>query len=338
MQRRRRHKPPRARPCARSARSRSARSRRRRRARASSRAARATRRRAIGFTSGTGWETRAKAWTNSRWRSRDAPSACARSVRIDGGGGDRYSSYVGDVAAQVSAVCEAVVGETRRASGTTRTHALGFSQGGQFARALVETCDGVKFTTLVTFGAQHLGVDALPGCGGDWATISRACRAMNAMASALSASDFARRRIVQAQYFRDTSTNAKYQRYLETNAFLPWVNNEGTANERDGASRREALTSLERFVMFMFEFDDMVFPKESSWFGSRVVGGSNRSEIIPYDRNDVVYESLGLAALDADGRLEARLVPAARHMQLSLDWFVREVVEKYYSDSGSDAL
>jgi hypothetical protein len=45
-----------------------------------------------------------------------------------------------------------------------------------------------------------------------------------------------------------------------------------------------------------------------------------------------------LAALDADGRLEARLVPAARHMQLSLDWFVREVVEKYYSDSGSDAL
>ena len=28
--------------------------------------------------------------------------ACARSVRIDGGGGDRYSSYVGDVAAQVS--------------------------------------------------------------------------------------------------------------------------------------------------------------------------------------------------------------------------------------------
>ena len=90
------------------------------------------------------------------------PSACARSVRIDGGGGDRYSSYVGDVAAQVSAVCEAVVGdETRRASGTTRTHALGFSQGGQFARALVETCDGVKFTTLVTFGAQHLGVDAL---------------------------------------------------------------------------------------------------------------------------------------------------------------------------------
>ena len=90
--------------------------------------------------------------------------------------------------------------------------------------------------------------------------------------------------------------------------------------------------------MFMFEFDDMVFPKESSWFGSRVVGGSNRSEIIPYDRNDVVYQSLGLAELDADGRLETRLVPNARHMQFSLDWFVREVVEKYYSDSGGDAL
>ena len=133
---------------------------------------------------------------------------------------------------------------------------------------------------------------------------------------------------VCVQYFRDTSTHAMYQRYLETNAYLPEINNEGQANAN--AEYRDAIASLERFVMFMFENDDMVNPPESSWFGSRVVGGLNRSQIVPYDRNSAIYQNLGLDALDADGRLELRLVPGARHMQFDVDWFTREV--DVYSD------
>lgn len=43
-------------------------------------------------------------------------------------------------------------------------HAVGFSQGGQFMRALVERCDGLNVHTLVTMGAQHQGVINTPGC------------------------------------------------------------------------------------------------------------------------------------------------------------------------------
>lgn len=253
--------------------------------------------------------------------------ACARSIGFgETAAGDRLASYAGDARAQTAAVCDflredAVV---RRVGGF---HAIGFSQGGQFMRAVVQSCGkelGAK--TLVTLGGQHAGVDSVPGCGGD--VVSAACRAMNAAASAASASDWVRHRVIQAQYFRDTSTHARYQRYLETNTFLPRINNEGQANE--DASNREGLTSLDRFVMFMFEEDDMVSPKESSWFGSRVIGGNNRSHIVPYYENEGFYAALGLDALDRDGKIETRLVPGARHMQFDVDWFVREIVEKYY--------
>jgi palmitoyl-protein thioesterase len=152
---------------------------------------------------------------------------------------------------------------------------------------------------------------------------------LNYLATELSAAAWFRTHIVQAQYFRQTSSHAAYQRYLETNPFLPKINNEGQAN--DTPLYREALMRLERFVMFKFENDDMVYPSASSWFGSRVVGGKNRSVIVPYDENEVIYQPLGLDVLDADGRLETRLIPGARHMQFSLEWFAREVVQKYWA-------
>ena len=40
---------------------------------------------------------------------------------------------------------------------------LGFSQGGVFARAMVETCED-EVNALITFGAPHSGVWKFPGC------------------------------------------------------------------------------------------------------------------------------------------------------------------------------
>jgi palmitoyl-protein thioesterase len=133
---------------------------------------------------------------------------------------------------------------------------------------------------------------------------------------------------VQAQYFRDTRTHESYQRYLETNVFLPEINNEGQDNEN--VEYRNAMASLEKLVCVMFENDDMVYPKESSWFGSRVIGVGNRTTVVPYDQNESIYASLGLDALDADGRIELILVPNARHLEFTLDWF-RGIVKKYVS-------
>lgn len=233
---------------------------------------------------------------------------------------DRRAGYVASVNAQVEDACEVIARDfdVRRMNGTY--HAYGFSQGGQFMRAVVERCRGARAKTLTTFGAQHMGVDSIPGCGHD--ATSTMCRWMNRAASAASANAWVQNHVVQAQYFRDTSTAASYERYLASNVFLPEINNEGQANEN--TNYRDAIASLEKFVCVMFENDDMVSPKESSWFGSRMIG--NRT-IVPYERNEEIYASLGLDALDADGRLEFVLVPNARHLEFSLDWF-REFVKK----------
>jgi hypothetical protein len=44
--------------------------------------------------------------------------------------------------------------------------AVGFSQGGQFMRAVAQRCQhmGPKMQVLVTMGGQHQGVMDLPGC------------------------------------------------------------------------------------------------------------------------------------------------------------------------------
>ncbi len=43
---------------------------------------------------------------------------------------------------------------------------IGFSQGGQFLRAVVERCQhlGPRASKLITMGAQHQGVANIPGC------------------------------------------------------------------------------------------------------------------------------------------------------------------------------
>ena len=241
---------------------------------------------------------------------------------------DRWAGYVGHVNAQVDAVCELLASD-RAVKHAQGYHGYGFSQGGQFMRAVVERCASrVKAKTLVTFGAQHMGVESIPGCGDDGDAPTMTCKWLNRAASSVSASAWARWNVVQAQYFRDTRTHESYQRYLETNVFLPEINNEGQDNEN--VEYRNAMASLEKLVCVMFENDDMVYPKESSWFGSRVIGVGNRTTVVPYDQNESIYASLGLDALDADGRIELILVPNARHLEFTLDWF-RGIVKKYVS-------
>jgi palmitoyl-protein thioesterase len=67
--------------------------------------------------------------------------------------GDVMSSYFGSVNAQVQTVCDELLNTPELSSGFT---ALGFSQGGQFMRAVVQRCGHLlpPIHTLVTMGSQ----------------------------------------------------------------------------------------------------------------------------------------------------------------------------------------
>lgn len=131
-------------------------------------------------------------------------------------------------------------------------NAIGFSQGGQFLRAYVERYNDPPVRTLITLGAQHQGVMALPGCPSD----SSECGMWNKMMKLGVYNPLIRNRVLQAQYYKN---QADIEKYLQHNEFLTDINNEFGLNEL----YRKNLASLERFVMYIFEEDTMVVPKES---------------------------------------------------------------------------
>ena len=85
--------------------------------------------------------------------------------------------------------------------------AVGFSQGGQLLRAVVQRCQHLlpgKMHTLVTLGAQHQGIMEVPGCATPALNVtpSWACRAMQTMLGWGAYVPFVQRHSVQAQYWQ----------------------------------------------------------------------------------------------------------------------------------------
>jgi palmitoyl-protein thioesterase len=223
-------------------------------------------------------------------------------VRIDDDASkDRSATFLGNVTEQVEKVCNDLA--THQIISTAPAiDALGFSQGGQFLRAYVERCNKPPVRNLVTFGSQHNGIAAFKECGdSDWL-----CKGSMALLRWNTWSNFVQSRLVPAQYFRDPT---QYDNYLEHSNFLADINNERTVKN---PTYKENIGKLENFVMYMFEDDTTVVPKESSWFEE-----VNGTESTPLRARKLYSEDwLGLRALDRKGGLKFRSTPGG-HMQLS---------------------
>ncbi|KAM3553262.1 hypothetical protein ARSEF4850_007003 [Beauveria asiatica] len=213
---------------------------------------------------------------------------------------DRSATFFGNVSQQVDAVCAQLAAHPVLSTAPA-VDALGFSQGGQFLRAYVERCNAPPVRSLVTFGSQHNGIAEFRAC----AASDLLCRGAMALLRFNTWSSFVQSRLVPAQYFRDP---ADLPAYLDGSRFLADVNNE---REAKNARYKENLASLTKFVMFLFEDDTMVHPRESSWFGE--VNGTDK---VPLRERQLYKEDwLGLRALDEKGGLVFRSI-TADHMQI----------------------
>jgi len=129
------------------------------------------------------------------------------------------------------------------------------------------------------------------------------------------------KRLVPAQYFRKEE---ELEQYLESSNFLADVNNERKVKN---ATYRENMMKLERFVMFMFEDDTIVVPKESALFGefNATTGVVTKLQDRPIYKEDW----LGLKVLDEQKKLDS-LITGGGHMQLS-DELLRDTFRKYFT-------
>ncbi|PWN22511.1 alpha/beta-hydrolase [Microstroma glucosiphilum] len=224
---------------------------------------------------------------------------------------DRNRGVFGEVDKDVKEVCKTLQEVEELKDGFD---AVGFSQGGQFLRALVQRCPQVKVRNLVTFGSQHMGISDFPACqSGDLI-----CRLTEVALRSGIYTDYAQTHVVTAQYYRNPLSPTAFERYLESNHFLTDINNEIPGRQKK--VYKERLQALDAFVMLQFDQDTTVVPKRSSWFESYAIANESSTgttpETIPLRQSDIYLEDrLGLKTLDKRGALVMEVCKGA-HMQI----------------------
>lgn len=238
------------------------------------------------------------------------PNTLVYPIRLaEDGSADSRATFFGNVSASVDTVCDFLTTNTSFAATHTRIDALGFSQGGQFLRALVQRCEGIEVRSLVTFGSQHNGIAKFQNCG----TWDLVCKGAMAAIKGNAWGNWVQGNIVPAQYYREVNqtTGLASEAYLEHSSFLADVNNERKVKKEEYKKR---LGALDKFVMYVFEEDKTVIPKESGWFAEVNETSKEVTEL----RERVMYTEdwLGLKKLDEQGALVFRNA-SGRHMDLS---------------------
>ncbi|KFX90359.1 hypothetical protein O988_08246 [Pseudogymnoascus sp. VKM F-3808] len=214
---------------------------------------------------------------------------------------DQRATFFGNLTTQLEEVCADLAAHPILSTAPA-VDALGFSQGGQFLRAYVQRCNFPPVRSLVTFGSQHNGITKFQTCGpSDWL-----CKGANAILRGGAWSAFTQSRLVPAQYFRDPED---MENYLENSNFLADINNE---RELKNEGYKENLKTLENFVMYLFDEDVTVVPKESAWFAE-----VNGTDVTPLKERSIYTENwLGLKELDEAGKLKFLTVNGG-HMRLN---------------------
>lgn len=142
------------------------------------------------------------------------------------------------------------------------------------------------------------------------------CKSAFGLLKANTWSAYVQSHVVPAQYYRDPKD---METYLEHSGFLADINNE---RQDKNATYKQNLVKLKGFVMYMFEEDETVVPKESSWFaevdegdgdgdGDDGQSGANRTVTLLRDRKIYKEDWLGLKTLDDAGKIEFLTTPGA---------------------------
>nr|XP_033811572.1 palmitoyl-protein thioesterase 1 isoform X2 [Geotrypetes seraphini] len=224
---------------------------------------------------------------------------------------DLKNSFFLNANHQVEQVCEQLSKDINLQDGY---NAMGFSQGGQFLRAVAQRCPYPPMLNLISFGGQHQGVFGIPQCPGE---SSHICDWIRKVLNTGAYSKAVQEHLVQAQYWHDPLNEELYR---NSSIFLADINQERYLNE----SYRKNLMALKTFVLVKFLKDSMVDPADSEWFGFYRPGQDK--EIMPLQESLIYTEDrLGLREMDKAGQL-VFLASDGNHLQFSESWFCSNIL------------
>ncbi|KAK2181183.1 hypothetical protein NP493_407g03063 [Ridgeia piscesae] len=225
---------------------------------------------------------------------------------------DTAKGFLGNVNSQIEDVCQKIAADPKLKSGY---NAIGFSQGGQFLRAVAQRCPYPPMNNLVSIGGQHQGVYGFPRCPGGNYKICNYVRKLLNLGAYVS---FVQDSLVQAEYWQDPLDEATYK---AKSVFLADINQEKVFN----ATYKKNLMRLKNFVMVKFLNDTMVEPKETEWFGFYRPGQAEK--VVPLQQTALYQKDLlGLKEMDKAGKLHFLSV-IGDHLQISTDWFIKNLMK-----------
>lgn len=227
---------------------------------------------------------------------------------------DTLNGFFLNVNTQISMVCDMLAKDSKLQNGY---NAIGFSQGGQFLRAIAQKCPSPPMINLISVGGQHQGVYGFPRCPGGNVTV---CNIVRELLNEGVYIDAVQDRLVQAEYWHDPLNEDEYKK---KSVFLADLNQENTVN----ATYKTNLMKVKNIALVKFLQDEMVQPKESEWFGfynpgqATTVYNMTQSKLYTEDR-------LGLKEMNEAGRIHFLASPGD-HLQFTEQWFIDNIVNKF---------
>jgi palmitoyl-protein thioesterase len=226
---------------------------------------------------------------------------------------DTLNGFFMNVNKQVDMVCAQLANDTNMQNGY---HSIGFSQGGQFLRAVAQRCPNPPMKNFISVGGQHQGVYGLPKCPAS----AEICNAVRELLNYGAYVDFVQNSLVQAEYWHDPLNEDLYK---NKSVFLGDINNEKTQNDQ----YKQNLLKLENMVLVKFNQDTMVVPPDSEWFGFYTPGQA--STIQQMNETDLyIQDRIGLQTMDNNGKI-AFLSVDGDHLQFSTQWFIDSIINPY---------
>ncbi|XP_048504600.1 uncharacterized protein LOC104908794 isoform X2 [Beta vulgaris subsp. vulgaris] len=191
----------------------------------------------------------------------------------------------------------------------------GYNIGNLIARSIIEFCDGApRAKNFISLAGPHVGI-AAPPFGLFRELYSAAAKFINFGIYG----KFIQKNLAASGYIK---IPYNIPSYLRNSKFLPKLNNE-LSNERN-STYKERFESLENLVLIKFDNENVLQPKETSWFGYHP--DCSFSSVLSTQETKLFIEDwIGLKALEEAGNVTYITLPGV-HLEISDDGLKKYIV------------